>query len=127
MPEVSSNIPKIIIADDDDGILEVVSIVFQEKGYDIIPVSNGNHVYDEVVKHEPSLVLLDLWMPGEGGEKITHRLKKNSQTQHIPIIILSANRRTEKISQEAAADGFLLKPFDIHELEQLVDSFVNKN
>lgn len=124
MPEFSSSMPKILIADDDEGILEVVKIVFQEKGYHTIPINNGQTIYDQVVEQQPHLVLIDLWMPGENGEKVTRRLKANPHTQHIPVIILSANRKTEEISNAAAADGFLLKPFDIDELENLVDSFL---
>src|SRR3989344_553462 len=105
----------ILICDDDKGILEVVKIVLEDKGYNVISLSEAEKVQDTVIKLKPDLILLDLWMPNLNGDTITQTLKDNKNTNHIPIIVISANKDTATIAQKVQADSFLTKPFNIDE------------
>ena len=111
----------ILICDDDEGILEVVKIVLEEKGYNVIPLSDPEKVHVTVKKVHPDLILLDLWMPILNGDTITKMIKEDKEIKHIPVIIISANKDTATIAGQIGANNFLPKPFNIDELEQIVE------
>lgn len=113
----------ILVCDDDVGILDIISIILDEKGYAVIALSDSEQVVATVIHKKPDVILLDLSMPAISGDEITRRLKSDPATASIPIIISSANKDTEKIAQEAGANNFILKPFDIEELEKMVDQY----
>lgn len=115
----------VLICDDDEGIVDVASIVLEEAGYEVHTVNNSEHLIEEVKKHKPSLILLDLWMPHLSGEEGTKLLKSDPETKDIPIIIVSASKNTAEVAQKSGANGFLCKPFDIEELEDAVAKYTN--
>jgi len=117
---------KVLICDDDEGILEVAGIVLGEKGYEVEQISESDLVVDRVNEFNPDVVLLDLWMPKVSGEDLTKQLKGNPETAGIPVVIVSASMETQKIAVAAGADGFLCKPFNISDLEDVVDKFIEK-
>lgn len=114
----------ILACDDDIGIVEVIRIVLEEKGYEVKVTSNSEEVYSLIQSKRPDLLLLDLWMPGLRGEEIVKELRADKKTADIPIIIISASRETEIIAKEVGANTFLNKPFDIDKLEEIVDQYI---
>src|SRR5690606_5879771 len=114
----------VIICDDDEGILDVASIVLEEKGYSVIPLGNCDEIIDLVNDKKPDLILMDLWMPGKGGEQVTKELKIDPKTADIPVIIVSASKNTKDTALSAGADDFLYKPFDITDLETMVEKYI---
>ena len=111
----------ILICDDDEGILDVATIVLHDKGYNVIALNDCKDVAEKISDYSPDLILLDLWMPGVGGEELAKRLKKDDKTKNIPIVVVSARRDTEEAAKKSGADDFLLKPFDIEQLEYVVE------
>lgn len=116
---------KILVVDDDPAILEVIALILEDEGYDVKTTVNG-YTEETVQDYAPDLILLDIWMSGVDGRKICKSLKANAATKDIPIVMISANKDTEKISKESGADGFLNKPFDIKDLLGKVAVFTNK-
>lgn len=114
----------VLICDDDEGIIDVATIVLQDKGYKVISLLNGEKILEKIKEVKPDIILLDLWMPALPGDLLTKQLKSIESTKNIPIIIVSAGRDTKKVAAEAGADGFLNKPFDITELEQIVEKYI---
>lgn len=106
---------KILIADDNPAILEALSLMLQDVGYDITTVSDDK-IIKQVVALKPDLLLLDIWLSGQDGREICKILKNRSDTKHIPVILISANKDTSVIAKEAGADDFLEKPFDMDDL-----------
>jgi len=115
----------ILVCDDDAGIVDVATLILEEQGYEVATASRGEEVLTAIQDPRPDLVILDLWMPGITGDKITQRLKQNSDTASIPVIIFSANRDTQKIATEVGANACISKPFDISELEEKVAQLLN--
>lgn len=111
---------KILIAEDDKAIIEVVKIILENEGYIIIATDREEAINQALKEHTPDLILLDIWLSGEDGGQIAKLLKQKKETKHIPIIIMSANNETEKITKEAGANDFLLKPFNIDDLLYVV-------
>lgn len=114
----------ILICDDDEGILDVTTMVLESYGYRVIPVINSLKVLDTVNRENPDLVILDLWMPGINGEQLVEALKGNPETHDTPVIIISASRDGSTIARQSGANDFLEKPFDIDMLTERVKQYV---
>lgn len=114
---------KILIADDDPAILEALTMMLEDAGYETETTMDGKTVQE--VKERPDLILLDIWMSGMDGRDICKHVKSKNTTKQIPIIMVSANRDAERIAKEAGADGFIAKPFDMSELLAKVSTYIS--
>lgn len=115
----------ILICEDDEGIVDVVTIVLEESGYHVESIMRGNEILKQIEKHKPDLILLDIWMPEMTGEEVANLLHSKTETKDIPIIMVSANKDLEIIAQKSRANGFLPKPFDIDTLTSMVEKYIN--
>jgi DNA-binding response OmpR family regulator len=113
----------VLICDDDEGIVDVATIILKDAGFRVVPVTSSLAVIDTVKNVKPDIILLDLWMPDLSGEELTVKLKKDPTTSSIPVILVSASRDTENIATRSGANDFIKKPFDIDELEQYVRKY----
>ncbi|MBI4052376.1 MAG: response regulator [Elusimicrobia bacterium] len=84
--------PKVLLADDDLEFIDLVSMYLENHHYTPIPVTLGNKVAEQAKKEKPSLILLDLSLPGIDGFAILEQLKKEPLTSPIPVVVLSALR-----------------------------------
>lgn len=116
----------IVVADDDQAIVEVMKIVLEQYGYSVVSITNGACIIQEVEKTMPALIFLDVWLSGYDGSEITKKIKNNEKTKHIPIVIISANNNTQRIAQEAGADAFMTKPFDINDITAVVKQYIRR-
>lgn len=114
---------RILVADDDPAILEVISIILEDAGYDVDTSSNGE-ISLQTEGILPDLFLLDVWMSGKDGRDTCKQIKSDERTKHIPVIIVSANRDIEKITFESGADAFLAKPFEMNDLLALIAKYI---
>lgn len=114
---------KILVADDDPGILDAMQILLEDEGYEVITTMDGETI-TVMYEQEPDLVFLDIWMSGINGSTICEKLKADENTKDIPVIMFSANRDTEEIAMKCGADGFLSKPFEIKELLAIVHNYI---
>lgn len=114
----------VLICDDDVDILEVTSLILQEKGFRVKTLCNlhSNNFLDKVKFINPNLILMDLWIPEMGGIKAIEYLKEDTHTNNIPVILFSANNNLEKLALNSGAAGFISKPYDIGYLEQTIKS-----
>ncbi len=115
---------KIMVADDNPGILDAISIILEFEGYEVSCVANG----DSILTMEnglPDLLLLDIWMSGVDGRDICKRLKQQSDTSHMPIVLVSASKDIASSAREAGADDFLAKPFEMNDLLAMVKKLVD--
>ncbi len=113
---------KILVADDDTAILDVLTLMLEDAGYEVTSTVDGQTVR-KVLSELPDLILLDIWMSGTDGRDICKQLKSIKKTKHIPIIMISANKDTRKIAKEAGADDFIAKPFGMKELLAKVEKY----
>ena len=108
----------IYCVEDDDGIRELISCALKSGGYEVKAFPKAKPFYEEIRNKEPSLVLLDIMLPDEDGYSILSKLKKDSHTQDVPVIMLTAkSSELDKVSGlEMGADDYITKPFAIEEL-----------
>jgi CheY-like chemotaxis protein len=111
---------KIILVDDDESILDVISIILEDQGLEVIPISQGNRVMAAVKRTAPAVILLDLSIAGSDGRNIFKILKEDPQTEKIPVVIISARGDAHSWARQLGAQGFIPKPFEIEELIQTV-------
>ncbi|MDN3583451.1 response regulator transcription factor [Mucilaginibacter flavus] len=107
---------KILICDDDEGILDLVDIVLAEEGFQTIPEVNSLNVAGVIDREHPDLILLDLWMPVLSGDQVLKSLRDNPATKALPVIVISASTDGKAIAMNAGATDFMAKPFDLDEL-----------
>lgn len=103
---------KILIADDDVAILDAVSMMLVDEGFDVTSTTDGNTL-SILQKEKIDLVLLDIWMSGIDGRDICREIRATPKVKDIPIIMISASREAEAMALAAGADVFIPKPFDI--------------
>jgi DNA-binding response OmpR family regulator len=106
---------RVLIADDDPGIVDAVEMILDFHGYDVSTTYNGTEVL-AIQENYPDVLLLDIWMSGCDGRDICKELKANQETRNIPILMISASKDIKTSAMEAGADDFLAKPFDMKEL-----------
>lgn len=116
---------KILICDDDQGILDMVELILEDAGFDIISEINSLNVYKLILAEQPDLLLLDLWMPVLSGDQVLQTLKHSPETNSLPVIIISASIEGKRIAERAGANDFLAKPFDINELISKIQNLIN--
>ncbi|MDQ3014748.1 MAG: response regulator [bacterium] len=114
---------KILIAEDDRAIVEAMTMILEDAGYVVSATMDGHTVLQ--LKHDlPDLILLDVWMSGIDGREVCKKMKSQKNTKNIPIILVSANRDVDVIAQEAGANGFLAKPFELKKLLGIVEEHI---
>lgn len=114
---------RILLADDDPGILDSVSLLLEFEGYEVASTPNGAALLT-MDDNLPDLVLLDIWMSGMDGRDICRQLKQQPHTQNIPVLLFSASRDIEHSAIAAGADGFLAKPFEIGDLLKKIREYI---
>ena len=113
-----SEAPIIVVADDRPESVQLVRDLLQAEGYRIVAAYDGQEALDRIRQHLPDLVLLDLNMPVMNGYEVCQRLKADSITADIPVLMLTAWSEPEHRVRglQLGAEDYLAKPFDYREL-----------
>jgi len=112
----------VLIADDDEDILQLVSIHLLRLGCDVIVARDGAEALSLALERRPALALIDVTMPKLDGIEVTRLLREAEETRSLPVILLSARVQEADVAKglEAGADGYLAKPFAGSELRERV-------
>ncbi|RYE36047.1 MAG: response regulator [Sphingobacteriaceae bacterium] len=116
---------KILICDDDPGILDMLAMILEDVGFEIVAEINSLNVYKVIQTEKPDLLLLDLWMPVLSGDQVLKTLRIDAEKKYLPVIVISASMEGKDIAIEAGANDFLAKPFDLDLLVNKVQSLLN--
>lgn len=113
---------KIIVFDDDEDILSICNYILEEKGWEVHTFTDCNAITERVSGIMPNVILMDNWIPDAGGIVATQTLKKDEGLKNIPVIYFSANSDIQVLANNAGAETYLAKPFDLDELERVISS-----
>jgi two-component system alkaline phosphatase synthesis response regulator PhoP len=104
---------KILIAEDERDIRDLITFTLRFAGYEVVAASNGEEAVAQALQEIPDLILLDVRMPRMTGYEACARIKENKKTKDIPIVFLSAKGQETEIQAglNAGAVEYLLKPF----------------
>ena len=112
---------KILIVEDNELMIDVMSYILINSGYEVFSLTNGDNVFNNIKANHPDLIILDAILPGMDGREICQLLKLNKATQNLPVIICSGDDSVdESLKQKGAPNDILHKPFDINSLIEKV-------
>jgi CheY-like chemotaxis protein/CRP-like cAMP-binding protein len=119
---------KILIIDDHDDIRENTSEILSLGGYHTLTAENGKRGIEMALKEKPDLIVCDIMMPELDGYGVLHLLRKNPETEDIPLIFLTAKaeRADLRKGMEMGADDYVTKPFEELELMNAIESRLQK-
>jgi len=115
---------KILIVDDEVGIrLMVVRMLGGD--YTVLEAADGEEAVTLTRLHKPSLVLMDILMPGKDGYSACHEIKTDLETRSTPVVMVSAigHKLNERLSAEVGADGYITKPFSVEKLLEAIANY----
>jgi CheY-like chemotaxis protein len=117
-----SDKPKILVAEDERDIRELIGFTLRFAGLDVTLTKNGVEAVEQAPELQPDLIMLDIRMPKMTGYEACRALKSNPSTSKIPIVILSAKGQDGEIQagKEAGADHYIVKPFAPDKLTERV-------
>lgn len=120
---------KILIAEDERDIRDLITFTLRFAGHEVIPTANGEEAYQAALKEIPDLILLDVRMPRMTGYEACEQLKATASTQNIPVVFLSAKGQESEVKtgMEAGAEEYILKPFSPDQLTARIQEILSKH
>ena len=118
---------KILIVEDEETLLELVTILLNTKGYDVEGVMDGPSALETVATMNPDLILLDIMIPKIDGFEVCRQIKANEATRHIPVIMLTAKKCKEDFAmgEQVGADWYITKPFRSSMVIETIQRFLS--
>lgn len=117
---------RILIIEDDPDILEILGVVFQEEGFDVILSDTGK---ETAIIHLliPDIVLIDVRLEKspENGDVLCAQIKSQPETHHLPVLLISAEKEIGQICKACGANDYIAKPFDIDKLVLKVRRYIS--
>lgn len=125
-PDPNSDNPLVLVADDDEDILELVAFRLERAGYRILTASDGEQALQIALDQHPDLAVLDVMMPRLTGLEVTERIR--AEGERMPIVLLTARVQEADIARgfEAGADDYIKKPFSPQELRARVQAILGR-
>jgi len=117
---------KILIVEDEESLLKLESILLSSKGYSVTGVMDGKAALEEIKKNRPDLVLLDVMLPEMDGFEVCRRIKEESETAGIPVVMLTAKKSNQDIERgrQVGADAYITKPFKSTRVIELIQGLI---
>jgi DNA-binding response OmpR family regulator len=118
--------PGILVIDDERLAVDLLEMFLKMKGYTVIRAERGEVGLEKATIHAPDAIILDMMMPDLSGDEVCRRLRAMPQTQHTPIIILSALYSTsaQQKARDAGANIYLPKNVPLPELHQQLKKLI---
>ena len=116
----------ILVADDDEDLLQALDFTLSQNGYNVIQAKDGAETIVEALESKPDLILLDIMMPDLDGFIACRELKNREDTKRIPIIMLTAKGEVEDIKTafKAGANDYVVKPFIMEQVLEKIEEFL---
>lgn len=120
---------RILVADDDPAICELIQHSLEDAGFTVRLAANGLIAHQLALKEPPDLILLDWMMPMMSGVHVIAKLKQESVCEHIPTILITAKEDEQDIIKglEAGADDYISKPFSPRELVARIKALLRRS
>jgi len=120
---------RVLVVDDEKDLVDLISYNLQRNGYDAVSAYDGNTAIDLATREPPDLIVLDLMLPGLDGTEVARRLKSDSRTQHVPIVMLTAKAEETDVvvGLTLGADDYVTKPFSMKILLARLNSVLRRS
>jgi two-component system alkaline phosphatase synthesis response regulator PhoP len=119
---------KILVVDDEIYIVHILDFSLGMEGYEVITALDGEQALEKVKTEKPDLIVLDIMMPKLDGYEVCKSIKSSAETQHIPVILLSAKGRNvdQKLGFDVGADDYITKPFSPRKLVERINQLLGQ-
>jgi two-component system alkaline phosphatase synthesis response regulator PhoP/two-component system response regulator VicR len=113
---------KIVVCDDERHIVRLIQVNLEKEGYNVVTAFDGKEGLELIKAEKPDLVVLDVMMPYMDGFEVLKNLRRESQTENLPVIMLTAKAQDKDVFEgyHYGADMYLTKPFNPKELVSFV-------
>ena len=120
---------KILVAEDERDIRDLISFTLQFAGHDVVAAANGEEAFTKTRSELPDLVIMDVRMPKMTGYEACKLIKADEATQRIPVVFLSAKGQEAEINTGiiSGADEYILKPFSPDQLVERVKNILRQH
>ena len=120
------NSKRVLVVDDEPNILYALEETVKSGGHDCLTACDGEEALFLAREIKPDLIISDVIMPKVNGYELCEALKGDGQTRHIPVILITVRGKAADVvtGRDAGADGYIVKPFHAHELEEKITSFL---
>jgi two-component system alkaline phosphatase synthesis response regulator PhoP len=117
---------KILVIDDEVYILHILDFSLGAEGFEVISANNGELGVEKAKQEKPDLIVLDIMMPVLDGYETCRRLKRESETKDIPVILLTAKGRDvdKRLGFEVGAIDYIVKPFSPSRLIERIEEII---
>jgi CheY-like chemotaxis protein len=117
--KTARKIAKVLVVEDHREFLQFLELALTRRGWEVITSASGREALDKLEHTTPSLILLDMWMPGMDGFELAQFLKTSPRYRDIPILAVTGllSWQNRKLCLDAGCDDYLTKPFALQDLE----------
>jgi DNA-binding response OmpR family regulator len=125
---VQSSERNVLVCEDDPAMVRIFQFLLRQQGIrNVMTTGKGDQAAPLARQHKPSLILLDLMLPGKDGLDVLKELKEDEETRLIPVIVVSGKESHEQVRQAmmAGAIDYVIKPFEPMELGARIRSFLD--
>jgi DNA-binding response OmpR family regulator len=126
---MSSQPNTVVCIEDEPGVIELIRLILERRGLKVVGAASGVQGLEVIRQVKPSLVLLDLMMPGMDGWEVYRRMKADAMMKTIPVIIVTAKAEgiDEVLAKHIAkVDDYIKKPFSLQELLQAIERVLGR-
>jgi len=125
-PELTTaggNRPTVLVCDDERHIVRLIQVNLERMGYNVITAYDGREALEKLRTEKPVLVMLDVMMPYVDGYEVLKSIRKNPETAHLPVIMLTVKAQDgdEWKGYESGADMYMTKPFNPQDLRRFLE------
>ena len=121
---IESDPKRVVVVEDDPTIAMLIASILEDAGYWPFVVQDGRRALQVVRELQPSVVTLDLELPGMDGRAVLHRLVPDGQSGHVPVVVVSGSIELLSREEHKLIACALTKPFDLVDLVEAVDAVV---
>lgn len=115
---------KILVLDNDLGNADVIQLVLEEQNHQVKNINQADLLNDSIKNFKPDLIVMDIILDVADGRDLCNLVKRNRDTGHIPIMLITALLESQVDDISCTADGIIFKPFDYNKLTRMVDRLI---
>lgn len=119
----------VLVVDNNQDTIKILTVILENEGYQVMTALDGATALHKVHHEKPHLVLLDMLLPVMNGIEVCRKIKEDSLTRPIPVMMITAksDREARMGSIQAGADAYMLKPFDPADLTTRIDKMLKNH
>jgi len=122
----STTCKNVLVIEDNHAILDVITLILQSESYKVTGLNKSADMLIHIEQVKPDLIILDIMLPDADGRDLLKLLRSDAQTEHIPVLMISARYTAENVEHgEFKPNGFLAKPFDIDDLLDRIEGILS--